>query len=644
MMSVKSFFTVLFIAAVSLTAKAVTKSQIIFSPDKKIKVVFDATKGKGISYAVSFNGEPILQNSRLGLTLKDADFSDNLMLKTVTPTQSINDRYALLSGKKTIADYHANKMVLHCFNGNGQALDIIFQVSNDGVAFRYFLPGKTAHLRQVLSESTTFHFPEDTRAWMQQMQIAKSGWMQTNPAYEEYFTQNIPVGTPSPTDAGWVYPALFKHHNTWIVLTEAAVDTNYCATRLLTDSINKTYRVGFPSVKEVMTGQGNLPEGKTPFYSPWRVIGIGNLKTMMQSTLGTDLATPQKIKETAYILPGKASWSWINSKDDSIVYSEQKRYIDFAAKMNWRYCLVDSDWDRKIGYEKMTELAAYAKSKNVGIWLWYNSAGDWNTVQYTPKNKLLTRDSRRLEFNRLREMGIKGIKIDFFGGDGRSVMQYYIDILKDAADDHIMVNFHGTTLPRGLERTYPNLMTAEAVRGFENITFRQIDADQEAQHCATLPFTRNLYDPMDFTPMNLYKIPTRVIRKTSSGFELALSVLFLSGVQHFAESPDGMSHVPEYVQQFLRKLPEHWDEVKLIDGFPGKYVVLARRSGNHWYLAGINGENQERTVKLDLSTITGQPLTLITDGEQPLTFNQQNNKKGVVNIVLKAQGGFVGFN
>ncbi|MDB4926124.1 glycoside hydrolase family 97 protein [Mucilaginibacter sp.] len=641
-MSLKNFLFVLLIIVGSLPSKATTKPLTVISPDKKIRVNFYSDNG--VSYDIAFSGETVLQKSKLGITLKDADLANDLRLTTATPAHLITDNYTLIYGKKTAVKYTANEVILHCLNQHQQALDIIFRVSNDGVAFRYFIPGKANQTQQVLGEYTTFRFPVDTRAWLQPMQVAKSGWMQTNPAYEEYFTQNIPTGTPSPTAAGWVYPGLFKYHTTWIVLTEAAVDTNYCATRLLTDSVTKEYYVGFPSGIEVMTGQGNLPEGKTPFYSPWRVIGIGSLKSIMQSTIGTDLAAAKKIKETAYILPGKSSWSWINSKDDSIVYSEQKRYIDFAAKMNWRYCLVDADWDRKIGYEKITELVAYAKAKNVGIWLWYNSAGDWNTVQYTPKNKLLTVASRRAEFKRLQEMGIKGIKIDFFGGDGRSVMQYYIDILNDAAVYHLMVNFHGTTLPRGLERTYPNLMTAEAVRGFENITFRQADADKEAQHCATLPFTRNLYDPMDFTPMNLYKIPTKIIRKTTSGFELALSVLFLSGVQHFAESPEGMSHIPDYVQQFLSKLPDHWDEVKFIDGFPGKYVVLARRLGKKWYIAGINGENQERTIKINMVKIIGYGATIITDSDKPLNFKQEKIQSGVINLTLRACGGFVGYN
>jgi alpha-glucosidase len=305
--------------------------------------------------------------------------------------------------------------------------------------------------------------------------------------------------------------------------------------------------------------------------------------------------------------------------------------------------LVDAAWDQKIGYDKIKELSQYAASKNVGLLLWYNSAGDWNTVTYTPRSKLLTHEDRVKEFTRLKEMGIKGVKIDFFGGDGQSVIKYYIDILNDAAQFQLLVNFHGATLPRGWQRTYPNLVTMEAIKGFEFITFDQRNADVESNHCAMLPFTRNAFDPMDFTPMNLYKIETsRVKRKTTSAFELATSVIFLSGVQHMAESPAGMEHVPGYVQKFLMELPNRWDDVKFIDGYPGKYVVLARKAGNKWYVACINGENTERTISIDLSSFKKQKGLLIADGNEPLTFTNENIQgKSKKEVSVKPQGGFV---
>jgi hypothetical protein len=310
--------------------------------------------------------------------------------------------------------------------------------------------------------------------------------------------------------------------------------------------------------------------------------------------------------------------------------------------MHWQYCLIDVNWDKKIGYAKIKELAAHAKAKKVGLLLWYNSAGPWNTVPYTPKGLLLTHAGREKEFARLETMGIKGVKIDFFNGDGQSMIKYYTDILNDAARHKLLVNFHGATLPRGWARTYPHLMTTEAVRGFEMVTFEQPVANLQASHCAMLPFTRNAFDPMDFTPMNLYKINSSVQRKTTGGFELALSVLFLSGIQHFAESPGGMARVPGFVKGFLQTLPTHWDELRFIDGYPGRLAIIARRNGGKWYIAGINGEAREKKMMLDLRWLKGRSGTMIGDDGNGLTFSRTEVKAGeAIEITLKPNGGFV---
>jgi len=383
-----------------------------------------------------------------------------------------------------------------------------------------------------------------------------------------------------------------------------------------------------------------LPGSKLPWYTPWRIIALGSLKTIVESTLGTDLAKPAMNQDLSYIKPGKSSWSWVLMKDDSTVYQVQKRFVDFAADMNWEYCLIDAEWDKRIGYEKIAELSAYAQSKSVGLILWYNSAGAWNGAPQTPRNLMLTRESRRAEFARLQKMGIKGVKIDFFGGDGQSFMQYYQDILKDAADHKILVNFHGTTLPRGLQVTYPNLMTMESIKGMEFRTFAQEAEDMQPVHCTTIPFTRNVFDPMDYTPMVLHQIPN-IKRKTSNGFELALPILFTSGIQHLAETPEGMAHVPDYVKEHLRNLPSSWDDVRFIDGFPGKRAVIARKAGNKWYVGGINGENTEKELTLDLSFIPGKGR-MITDGKTEFSFAQAEViASRTTRIAVKPAGGFV---
>ncbi|QNA42754.1 glycoside hydrolase family 97 protein [Lacibacter sediminis] len=613
----------------------------ITSPDKKITVQVSVNNEGAIKYSVRYMEQEVLRSSSLGLTTSTVDFSKGNNLLRATPVQQVNDTYMMVYAKKKQSNYTANKRTVQFKNKNDEALDIIFQVSNDAVSFRYQFKAKNNFSDNITNELTSFHFPSTAKAWLQPMQVSKTGWEQTNPAYEEHYVQDMPVGTKSPSAAGWVYPALFHSNDAWALITEASLETSDCATRLKAESPDGEYSIGYPDPREIITGKGLLPTFQSTYTSPWRIITIGSLATIIESTAGTDMAKPSTIKNNSFIIPGKSSWSWINSKDDFIVYDEQKKYIDFAAAMNWQYCLIDADWDRKIGYEKIKELADYAKTKNVGLLLWYNSAGDWNTVKYTPRNFLLTTESRAKEFQRLKDMGIKGVKIDFFAGDGQSVIAYYLDILKDAAKYELLVNFHGATLPRGWARTYPHLMTTEAVRGFEMITFEQADANKEATHCTMLPFTRNAFDPMDFTPMNLYKIQTRVQRKTTSAFELATSVLFLSGIQHFAESPAGMQQVPAKIQQFLKDLPTTWDDVKFIDGFPGKYIVIARKYKNKWYIAGINGEQTEKQLTLNLAAF-GKRGTLTTDGETALSFSEKAiTTKKKLDISMQAAGGFV---
>lgn len=636
-MKITSLLVLLFFTPFLLQAQSPNFE--LSSPDTRLRVKLVLSKGQ-LRYQIFQNQTILLEPSALGLVLDRTDLSKDLSLVSVSPLQKIRDEYRILNAKKSFVRYEAHQRSWKLKNKDGQVLEIVFRVNNEGVAFRYLVPTGKETLSKVMAEPTSFAFPKQSRAWLQPMAVAKSGWEATNPSYEEDYEQDIAVGTPSTKGAGWIYPALFKTWNTWILLTEASLDSTYCATRLAHESPSGEYRIGFPDAREIIKDKNLNPRAKGSFKSPWRVITIGSLATIMESTAGTDLAEKAMSVDASFIKPGKASWSWINSKDDFIIYDEQKKYIDFAAQMHWPYCLIDVNWDRNIGYDRMQELATYAKSKNVGLLLWYNSAGDWNTVKYTPKGKLLEGEARRAEFARIEKMGIKGVKIDFFGGDGQSVIKYYQDILLDAAKYHLLVNFHGATLPRGWSRTYPHLMTAEAVKGFEMVTFEQKVADHQPTHATMLPFTRNAFDPMDFTPMNLYKIPTSVQRKTTSAFELATSVVFLSGIQHYAESPEGMSHVPDFAQDFLRKLPNHWDDVKFIDGYPGKLCVVARRSGKRWYVAGINGEGKEKQLSLDLSFLKNAKATLLTDSDSMLS-QESIIPSQATSITMKANGGFV---
>ncbi len=626
------------------TSSASTESDyLVESPDKSISVRFHLTPDQQAAYSVAKAGVPVLQASRLGVRMEDADFTQGLALEAVSNVEEVQNTYEILTAKRKRNTYKAHKRTFHLKNAQGQKMDVIFQVSDDGVAFRYYFPGQTSEKKRISQEVTSFRFPEHAKGWLQPMSDAKTGWSQTNPSYEEHYLKGIPVGTPSPLKAGWVFPALFQTGENWALITESAPEGDYCGSRLAQHAPGGEYRIAFPQEAEKMSGGVVNPESSLPWYTPWRIIAVGSLKTIAESTLGTDLAKPAIKLDPSFIKPGKSAWSWALLKDDSTVYDVQKRFIDYASRMKWSYCLIDAEWDRKIGYEKMKELADYARTQNVDLLLWYNSAGDWNSTPYTPKDKMLTRQSRQQEFGRLRDMGIKGVKVDFFGGDGQSVMQYYTDILKDAADYQLLVNFHGCTLPRGWQRTYPNLMTMESIKGFEFITFDQQNADEAPAHATVIPFTRNVFDPMDFTPVNLDRIPN-ITRKTTQGFELALSVLFTSGIQHYVEIPSGMAKMPAYVQEYMRQVPSVWEDTRFIDGYPGKEVVMARQADGRWYVAGINGENTAKELRLDLSFLPQKKGSLITDGQEATGFQQQRVEvpaSGNYTVTVKPNGGFV---
>jgi len=642
-MNVKLFSRVILLLMVVVGCNT-HRDTSLTSPDGKIVVMMNLTASGEPFYSIAFLDSVLLENSGLGLLREDADFTNGLILKTVSDVNTINDNYTLLYGKKRIATYHANQKVYHLENSQGEKMDIIFQVSNDGVAFRYFFPGKSDDKLKIVEEKSSFSFPANTKAWIQPRASSKSGWNQGNPSYEEHYISDCLLNDIPASDSGWVFPVLFHHDGYWIHITETWPEKNYCGSHLQLGEDLTEYVIAFPEATEGFPGGPVFPESTLPWATPWRVITIGDDPgDIAESTLGTDVAQPSVLDDISYVKPGKASWSWALMKDPSINYDTQKEFIDYASEMHWEYCLIDINWDTQIGWDKIKELARYAKEKNVGLILWYNSAGNWNTVPYTPKDILLTSESRQMEFARIKDIGVKGIKVDFFGGDGQSMMNYYIDILEDAHKYQLMVNFHGATLPRGLHRTYPNLVSMESVRGFEYATFDQGSADKLPKKITILPLTRNSYDPMDFTPVcfNEYDHNNRV---TGNGAELAQTVLLLSGVQHYAEIPSGMKKVPDYVRQVMREIPVDWDETRFVDGYPGKYVIIARRKNQTWYVAGINGEVTSKDLTVFLPFIKQKKGIMISEDDTLRSFRQEEillDEQGRYEISLLGYGGFL---
>jgi alpha-glucosidase len=614
---------------------------LLVSPDKQLHVKVFVTEQNTLAYSVDRAAQPVILPSALGLQLTAADFIQGVAIESQSSIAPVTDDYTIRVGKKSKIVYRANEQTFVIKNSQQQKLNVTFRVSNDGIAFRYAVTDPVIAQKQFVKEITSFHFASTAKAWLQPMSVAQTGWSNTNPSYEEHYQMDIPVGTPSTLGAGWAFPGLFNTNNNWVLVSEAGMDGSWHASRLAHESVNGEYTLAPPQTPEVFTNGALLASGTGKLVSPWRILAIGDLPTIMQSTLGTDVAFPAITLNSDFVKPGHASWSWAILKDDFTTFDVQQKFIDYAADMHWDYTLIDADWDKKIGYEKLKVLVDYAAQKDIGILVWFNSSGDWNTTPYGPKSELLTHEQRAAVFARLRDIGVKGLKIDFFSGDGQSMIAYYVDILTDAAEYGLLVNFHGATLPRGWQRTYPNLMTMESIKGFEFTTFSQADQDPVAQHIAMALFARNVFDPMDFTPMVFGDIPN-ITRVTENSFELAESVLMISGIQHFAEIPEGMATVPDYVKDFLRELPREWDDVKFIDGYPGKYLVLARKAGDTWYVAGINAEAETKILTLDLSFVGHKNGVLIGSGETGRSFVQQDiNGKMPQTISLRPNAGFV---
>lgn len=605
------------------------------SPDKKI--IIRISNDSRISYTVTYGKRTVINPSPLGIQRDDQQFST--ALKFVAQEENkIAEPYTLLVGKRLQAHNPANELILTLENANREKINIIFRAYNDGIAFRYLFPGSAGGLHTITQEYSGFAIPKEAKAWIQPYDLN----VRKKPCYETYYENAITPGTASPNPAGWAFPALFNLDQVWMLMSEAGLDETYCATHLEDKQGNGVYTIRFPEKEEVTSDADPAPVSTLPWITPWRLVVIGpSLNTLQQTTLITDLNPPSKIKDTSWIKPGRASWSWWSNGSTTRDFEIQKKYIDFNAGMGWEYVLIDAGWPEMKG-GKMEELVKYANAKGVGIFLWYHSGMGREKDSVSMANLMAFEDARRKELLRIQQWGVKGIKVDFFDGDKQPVIKRYFDILRDAADHRIMVNFHGSTLPRGWERTYPHLMSMESVKGAEGYG-RQAFCDRAPSHNTILPFTRNVVGSMDYTPVT-FTNKREAIRQTTFGHELALSIVFESGVFHFADNMGSYQALPDAPKKFLKDVPVTWDETRYLAGVPGQYVVLARRKGTRWYIGGINGQAREQEVTFDLPFLTKKiTLHILTDGANPGTFATvplETNGKNV-KVKIASNGGFV---
>ena len=642
----KIFASMVLLAGCFVTAFAT--DQRVASPNGKLVVTISDEGGKP-AYTVSYDGHVVLTPSALGLKTNIGDLTQQLTLKSCD-SKTISDHYTVRNIKQQAVDYEAVEAVCHFTQGNKPVMDITFRVSNRDVAYRYrVLPKGETRVCVVESEASAFVMPENTTTFLCPQSSPMHGFARTSPSYETSYDLDQPVGRNG-WGEGYTFPCLFKvpaAQPVWVLISETGTDGDYVGCRLLNEGAGN-YRIGFPQQGE-MNGVGSItPAISLPGETPWRTITVGPLANIVETTVPFDLVQP-KYKASQEYIYGKGSWSWIIGMDSSCNFDEQKRYIDFSAAMGYQSVLIDAFWDRQIGYDRIAELARYGKAKGVGLFLWYNSNGSWNDAPQTPIGKMNNARIRRAEMKWMHDNGIRGIKVDFFGGDKQPMMQLYEDILADANDFGLLVIFHGCTLPRGWERMYPNYAASEAVLASENLHFGQGSCDAEARNACIHPFIRNTVGSMDFGGSTLNKFYNAdnqhgTHRVTSDVYALATAVLFQSAVQHFALAPNNLTDAPAWAIDFMRMVPTTWDEVRFIDGYPGKYILLARRSGSKWYVVGVNAEQQpvKKTISLPMFE-KGSSLSLYSDDAQ-LQGSLKTiklNKKQQLTITIPCNGGLV---
>ena len=611
------FFIVMAMLLGSSVASAENKQ--ITSPDGKLVVTVADMDGRP-SYSVSYDNVLFLKPSPLGIIANIGDFSSGMSLEKNVSTNKIDETYELASIKKSKVHYVANEAVFS-FTQQGKTIyDVIFRISNNDVAFKYKMYPQGETLSCVVKQEVTgFVFPDGTTTFLCPQSKPMGGFARTSPSYETSYTADDVAGKNG-WGEGYTFPCLFRNgDNGWVLVSETGVNGGYCASRLLGHK-EGVYTIGFPQEGEA-NGNGTVSPGiALPGETPWRTITVGKtLAPIVETTVPFDVVKPLYPAKGEYTY-GRGSWSWIIGMDGSTNYKEQLRYIDFSAAMGYQSVLVDALWDKQIGRDKIEELAKYGKDKGVALYLWYNSNGYWNDAPQTPRGIMDNAIARRKEMKWMQSIGIRGIKVDFFGGDKQMTMQLYEDILSDANEYGLLVIFHGCTLPRGWERMYPNFASSEAVLASENLHFSQGSCDNEAFNATLHPFIRNTVGSMDFggSALNKYynadNAPRGSRRVTSDVYALATAVLFQSPVQHFALAPNNLTDAPAWAIDFMKEVPTTWDEVRFIDGYPGKYVILARRHGDKWYIAGVNAQKETLKLKVNLPMFSnGEKVRLFSD-------------------------------
>ncbi|MCR5820783.1 MAG: glycoside hydrolase family 97 protein [Bacteroidaceae bacterium] len=657
-------FTLLSLFPLSASAQAIR----VLSPDKLTYLDFKVEGGKPF-YSAGYRtvskkdtlDVQMLEPSPLGLKGTFGDLSSNLkLLNHKVQYTGQPQKYHLRQGKQSEISYDPVMAKFDLVNTQTNVnFTVEFQISNNNIAFRYQIHPYRETLSAVVTEELTgFDMPSGTSAFICPQSDAMIGWKRTKPSYEEYYIWDEPATTKSQYGHGWTFPCLFRKGEGWLLISETGVSGNYCGSHLSDATPDGLFTIAYPMPEENngfgsagaqigLSGGGTSPYDDKSGFTPWRTLTLGpSLKPIVETTIAWDVV--EQLYEPSIEYKGsRNTWSWIIWQDASINYNDQKEFIDLAASLGWEGCLIDGGWFKNIGRKRMELLFAYCKEKGVRPWVWYNSNGGWNDAPQCARHCMSNPISRKAEMKWLQKHGVAGIKVDFFAGDKQETMRLYEAILSDANDFGIQVIFHGCTLPRGWERMYPNYCSSEAVLASENLVFGQPFCDLEARHACLHPFVRNTTASMEYGGTVLQKRLNRgnnggTTRRTSDIFELATAIAFQSSGQNFALTPRDLTEQPQFEIDFMKQVPTTWDETRFIDGYPGKYVVLARRNGSRWYIVAMNAEQEQKKLTIDLAGLFEAKTTLTylhdgKDGKTPASTTLTTNKKRQVSITLLPQ-------
>ena len=662
----------------------------VTSPDGKLQVTINDNGGRA-TYAITLEGQPMLLPSALGFKADFGDFTQGLKI-TDTKAEQIDRCYEMRQVKQSHIHYEATLLTVNFENSKQQQMSMEFSVSNNDVAFRYLIPrqkGDNPKSAVILEESTAFSLPEGTTTFLTPQSGEMVGWERTKPSYEEEYKADAPMTARSQFGKGYTFPCLFKvqapptapegasnagktrkksnvapsgaEGGAWVLISETGVSSAYCGSRLSDYQSNEApsgavggasgfYQIAYPMPGENNGNGTSAPGIALPGSTPWRTVTVGTtLKPIVETTIVYDVVEPL-YEPTIDYASGRYTWSWLIWQDNSINYADQVKFIDLASAMGFELCLVDNWWDERIGRDRIAELSRYAQSKGVSLMLWYNSNGHENNAPQTPRNCMNNSIARDREMAWLKSIGVKGIKVDFFGGDKQETMKLYEDILFDANRYGLQCIFHGCTLPRGWERMDPNYVASEAVLASENVFFNEGAAIREPFDLTMHPFCRNATGTMDWGGiiMNKYMSPdnkSRHPRHTTDIFEMASGITMQTAIQCVAMQPNNLQELPQFEIDWLRQLPTTWDETRFLCGYPGKYVVLARRHGDNWYVAGLNAQKEplKLTLTLDMFPAKAQLKYYVDDPKtgQPTLTTLKLDKKQQTRVEIQPNGGLI---